>query len=76
MEGKSLVMDTSFIHSTANDTEGDRYVLIVRFWHPEVTPMEKLAMQFVFDAIDEQDVKTAKKNLQKSYKRMGMRMRI
>ena len=64
------------MHSTANDTEGDRYVLIVRFWHPEVTQMEKLAMQFVFDSIDAQDVKAAKKTLQKAYKRMGIRMRI
>ena len=70
------MMDTSFMHSTANDTEGDRYVLIVRFWHPEVTQMEKLAMQFVFDSIDAQDVKAAKKTVQKAYKRMGIRMRI
>ena len=70
------MMDTSFIHSTANDTDYDRYVLIIRFWHPEVTQMEKLAMQFVFDSIDAQDVKTAKKNLQKAYKRMGIRKRI
>jgi len=68
-------MDTSFIHSTANETVGDRYVLIVRFWHPEVTQIEKLAMQFVFDSIDSQDVKDAKNTLKKAFKRMGIRMR-
>lgn len=68
--------DTSFIHSTANETDGDRYVLIIRFWHPEVTLMEKLAMQFVFDSIDTQDVRVAKKNLQKKYKALGIRKRI
>ena len=74
--GKSMIMDTSFIHSTANETESDRYVLIIRFWHPEVTKMEKLAMQFVFDSIDSQDVKVAKKKLKKAYKAMGYRKRI
>jgi aspartate beta-hydroxylase len=68
-------MDTSFVHSTANETVGDRYVLIVRFWHPEVTQIEKLAMQFVFDSIDSQDVKDAKNTLKKAFKRMGIRMR-
>ena len=30
-----MVADTSFIHSTSNHSaEKDRFVLIVRFWHP------------------------------------------
>ena len=34
--------DTSFIHSTYNDSKDqDRYVLIVRFWHPELTLHER-----------------------------------
>lgn len=75
-EGKCLVMDTSFIHSTANETDGDRYVLIIRFHHPELSAMERLALQYVFDAIDAQDARVAKKALQRSFKQLGVRRRI
>lgn len=52
--GKGLVADTSFIHSTANESETeDRYVLIVRFWHPDLTASERCALQFLFDALDD-----------------------
>lgn len=52
--GKALVADTSFIHSTANESEDeDRYILIVRFWHPEMSSTERHAMQFLFDALDD-----------------------
>ena len=33
-----------------------RYVLMLRVWHPELTPAERDALQFVFDAIDEPDL--------------------
>lgn len=36
-EGKLTTIDTSFEHSTGNPTEFDRYVLIIDFWHPEMT---------------------------------------
>jgi len=36
-EGKLTTMDTSFEHSTGNPTASDRYVLIIDFWHPELT---------------------------------------
>lgn len=75
-KGKCLVMDTSFIHSTANNTDGDRYVLIIRFFHPELSQMERLALQYIFDATDAQDAKAAKKQLQKAFKTMGIRRRL
>ena len=31
-EGKAIVLDTSFTHSTANQSDRDRYVLIIDFW--------------------------------------------
>jgi len=52
--GEALVADTSFIHSTANESEtDDRYVLIVRFWHPDMSEVERQAMHFLFDALDD-----------------------
>ena len=32
--GRAITMDTSFMHSTWNGTQEDRYVLIMRHWHP------------------------------------------
>jgi aspartate beta-hydroxylase len=50
--GKALTCDTSFFHETWNGTPEPRYVLIMRHWHPEVTPTERVALQFLFDAAD------------------------
>lgn len=52
--GKGMCADTSFIHSTYNESETeDRYVLIIRFWHPELTDHEKNGVQFLFDAFED-----------------------
>eukprot|EP00746_Dinoflagellata_sp_MGD_P034337 gnl/MRDRNA2_/MRDRNA2_18203_c0_seq1.p1 gnl/MRDRNA2_/MRDRNA2_18203_c0~~gnl/MRDRNA2_/MRDRNA2_18203_c0_seq1.p1 ORF type:complete len:378 (-),score=82.21 gnl/MRDRNA2_/MRDRNA2_18203_c0_seq1:112-1245(-) len=67
-EGKAIAMDTSMMHSTENNTGGDRYVLIVRFWHPELSVTERTALQFVFDALDF-GFKEAKKALPKKRKK-------
>ena len=48
-EGKLTILDTSFIHSTVNPTNEDRNVLIIDFWHPELTEAEKAALEFVYD---------------------------
>lgn len=37
---KAVVFDTSIIHSTRNDADIDRYVLLIRFWHPDLTSVE------------------------------------
>ena len=50
--GKMLVMDTSFIHETWNDTTEERYVLLMRHYHPETTREERIALQFIFDYVD------------------------
>merc|ERR1712072_876345 len=31
--GEMLVLDTSYIHSTKNESSRHRYVLVLRFWH-------------------------------------------
>lgn len=43
--GKAVVFDTSIMHSTCNDAEKDRYVLLIRFWHPELTVEEQKAFK-------------------------------
>ena len=48
-EGKAMVIDTSFVHETANQSDDDRFVLIIDFWHPELTTKEQGALQLVYD---------------------------
>lgn len=48
--GKLTTVDTSFEHSTGNpNAEEDRYVLIIDFWHPELTEAERAGLEFVYD---------------------------
>lgn len=51
--GKVFVCDTSFMHETYNDTDNDRFVLIMRHWHPEMSVVEQVAAQFLFDCLDD-----------------------
>ena len=48
-EGKLTTLDTSFSHSTGNPSDSDRHVLIIDFWHPELTEAERAALEFVYD---------------------------
>ena len=44
-----LLSDTTFEHETGNASEEDRYVLIIDFWHPELTPVERAALREFYD---------------------------
>jgi len=48
-EQRLLTLDTSFVHSTGNPTAGDRYVLIIDFWHPELTEAERAGLELIYD---------------------------
>lgn len=43
-EGEMLAFDTSYMHSTRNDSDRPRYILVVRFWHPGLTEEERRAI--------------------------------
>jgi len=43
-EGEVLLFDSSFMHEAYNRTNDDRYVLLLRVWHPELTPIEVQAL--------------------------------
>ncbi|KAI2491829.1 peptide-aspartate beta-dioxygenase [Fragilaria crotonensis] len=47
--GKLTIIDTSFEHSTGNPGNSERLVLIIDFWHPELTEAERAALEFVYD---------------------------
>lgn len=48
-EGKLVTLDTSFEHSTGNPSDEDRHVLIIDFWHPELSEAERAALEFIYD---------------------------
>eukprot|EP01082_Thalassiosira_pseudonana_P004288 g4528.t1 g4528 contig15:1210807-1212295(+) len=48
-EGKLTTIDTSFEHSTGNPTDDDRHVLIIDFWHPELSAAERAGLEFIYD---------------------------
>jgi aspartate beta-hydroxylase len=48
-EGKLTTLDTSFEHSTGNPGDSERNVLIIDFWHPELTEAERAGLEFVYD---------------------------
>ncbi len=45
-----IVFDTSFVHETSNDSDEDRYVMIIDFWHPELTLVERDALTYIYDS--------------------------
>lgn len=47
--GRLTTVDTSFEHSTGNSSDEDRHVLIIDYWHPELTEAERAALDFVYD---------------------------
>lgn len=49
-ENKCIIFDTSFTHETYNNSDEDRYVLIIDFWHPELSIEERQALEFIYDA--------------------------
>ena len=49
-QGKLTTLDTSFSHSTGNPSKSeDRHVLIIDYWHPELSEAERAALEFVYD---------------------------
>lgn len=48
-EDDCIVLDTSFMHSTRNDSDEDRFVLVVDFWHPDLTIPEREALEWIYD---------------------------
>jgi len=51
LNGKVMLFDTSVMHDAINETDETRYILMFRVWHPDLTDVEKEALQFIYDCI-------------------------
>eukprot|EP00322_Chrysochromulina_rotalis_P028999 CAMPEP_0115863320 /NCGR_PEP_ID=MMETSP0287-20121206/18630_1 /TAXON_ID=412157 /ORGANISM="Chrysochromulina rotalis, Strain UIO044" /LENGTH=316 /DNA_ID=CAMNT_0003317767 /DNA_START=14 /DNA_END=964 /DNA_ORIENTATION=- len=54
--GKVLLFDTSILHAASNRADTERYILMMRVYHPELSNVERSAMQLVFDCLDEPEL--------------------
>ena len=55
-EGGVMLFDTSLYHDAANDSDETRYILMMRTWHPDLSPVERASLQFLFDVLDVPDL--------------------
>jgi aspartyl/asparaginyl beta-hydroxylase (cupin superfamily) len=51
INGEVLLFDTSILHEAVNESDRTRYILMLRVWHPDLTPPEKEALQFIYDCL-------------------------
>jgi aspartyl/asparaginyl beta-hydroxylase (cupin superfamily) len=51
INGDVLVFDTSLLHDAVNESDRTRYILMMRIWHPDLSPMERDALQFIYDCL-------------------------
>ena len=54
--GKVMLFDTSILHKAENRAPVSRYILMLRVYHPELSALERSAMQLVFDCLDEPEL--------------------
>mmetsp|Transcript_446 Transcript_446/g.837 ORF Transcript_446/g.837 Transcript_446/m.837 type:complete len:312 (+) Transcript_446:1-936(+) len=52
INGNVYVFDTSLLHDAVNDSDSTRYILMLRLWHPDLSPVERKALQFTFDCLE------------------------
>jgi aspartate beta-hydroxylase len=51
INGEVLMFDTSIMHDAINESDQTRYILMLRLWHPELTQVEREALQFIYDCL-------------------------
>jgi aspartate beta-hydroxylase len=52
INGKCMVFDTSLLHDAVNESDEMRYILMMRIWHPDLTCVEREALQFTYDCLE------------------------
>lgn len=49
--GEVTVFDTSLMHDAINESDQMRYILMFRIWHPDLSEVERNALQFIYDCL-------------------------
>jgi hypothetical protein len=45
------MFDNSIMHAAINESDKTRYILMLRLWHPDLTDVERQAIQFTWDCL-------------------------
>ena len=56
INGNVMVFDTSLLHDAVNESDRLRYILMFRLWHPDLTLVERQALQFTYDCLEIPDL--------------------
>jgi aspartate beta-hydroxylase len=59
INGELLLFDTSLMHDAVNESDKTRYILMLRLWHPDLTDIERQALQFTYDCLEFPEIATA-----------------
>lgn len=59
INGQVTLFDTSIMHDAVNESDKMRYILMMRVWHPDLTQVERKALQFTFNALEYPDLVSA-----------------
>ena len=51
INGDIMLFDTSIMHDAINESDQTRYILMLRVWHPDLTDVERQALQFTYDCL-------------------------
>eukprot|EP00814_Leptocylindrus_danicus_P013569 CAMPEP_0116014464 /NCGR_PEP_ID=MMETSP0321-20121206/6287_1 /TAXON_ID=163516 /ORGANISM="Leptocylindrus danicus var. danicus, Strain B650" /LENGTH=377 /DNA_ID=CAMNT_0003484109 /DNA_START=356 /DNA_END=1489 /DNA_ORIENTATION=+ len=56
INGQVTLFDTSIMHDATNEADKTRYILMFRLWHPELSSVERDALQFIYDCLEVPDL--------------------
>ena len=56
INGDVLLFDTSIMHDAINESDEMRYILMFRVWHPDLTEVERGALQLIYDCLEYPDL--------------------
>mmetsp|Transcript_10075 Transcript_10075/g.11710 ORF Transcript_10075/g.11710 Transcript_10075/m.11710 type:complete len:405 (+) Transcript_10075:118-1332(+) len=56
INGEVMLFDTSIMHDAINESDDMRYILMFRVWHPDLTQVERDALQLIYDCLEVPDL--------------------
>jgi aspartyl/asparaginyl beta-hydroxylase (cupin superfamily) len=56
IDGEMLLFDSSIYHKAVNDADKLRVVLVIVVWHPELSEVERQALQFIIDVDEDHEL--------------------
>ena len=56
INGEIMLFDTSIMHDAINESDEMRYILMFRVWHPDLTEVERNALQLIYDCLEYPDL--------------------